>query len=132
MKIRLTLALCIAVIAVLVSLGGWTDPLEGGAAVLFAGLATVIAWLVGRVAIPKLTWISISATIALAVATIAMIPIDGTDGTDGVEVSTVAMALPLQFWIGLWAYRVGSVAVIAGTVFYVVKIMDVGRKRTAS
>ncbi len=125
MKIRLTLALCIAVIAVLVSLGGWTDPLEGGAAVLFAGLATVIAWLVGRVAIPKLTWISISATIALAVATIAMIPIDGTDGVEG---STVAMALPLQFWIGLWSYRVGSVAVIAGAVFYVVKIVEAQRR----
>ena len=125
MNIRLTLALCIAIIAVLASLTGWTDPLEGGAAVLFAGLATVIAWLVGRVTIPKLTWISMSATIALAVATIAMIPIDGTDGVEG---SVVAMALPLQFWIGLWSYRVGSVAVIAGTVFYVVKIAEARRR----
>jgi len=124
-NIRLTLALCIALIAVLASLTGWTDPLEGGAAVLFAGLATVIAWLVGRVTIPKLTWISMSATIALAVATIAMIPIDGTDGVEG---SVVAMVLPLQFWIGLWSYRVGSVAVIAGTVFYVVKIAEARRR----
>jgi len=124
-KIRLALALFIALIAVLASLMGWTDPLEGGAAVLFAGLATVIAWLVGRVTIPKLTWISMSATIALAVATIAMIPIDGTDGVEG---SVVAMVLPLQFWIGLWSYRVGSVAVIAGTVFYVVKIAEARRR----
>jgi hypothetical protein len=124
-NIRLTLALCIAIIAVLASLTGWTDPLEGGAAVLFAGLATVIAWLVGRVTIPKLTWISMSATIALAVATIAMIPIDGTDGVEG---SVVAMVLPLPFWIGLWSYRVGSVAVIAGSVFYVVKIAQARRR----
>jgi hypothetical protein len=38
------------------------------------------------------------------------------------------MALPLQFWIGLWSYRVGSVAVIAGTVFYVVKIAEARRR----
>jgi hypothetical protein len=124
-KIRLTLALWIAVIAVLASLTGWSDPLQGGAAVLLAGLVTVAAWLVGRVTIPKLTWISISVTIALAVATIATIPLSGTDGVAGSE---VAMTLPLQFWIGLWAYRVGSVAVIAGTVFYVVKIVEAQRR----
>jgi hypothetical protein len=73
----------------------------------------------------RLTLALCIATIALAVATIAMIPIDGTDGVEG---SVVAMVLPLQFWIGLWSYRVGSVAVIAGTVFYVVKIAEARRR----
>ena len=66
--VRIVLALLAQIVAMLLSLIGWIDVLEGGAAVFVSGVLFVVAWLVGRVRPPKLTWISLIVALANVVA----------------------------------------------------------------
>ena len=128
MRNRLAVAMIVQIIAVLFSLMGWIDPLEGGTAVFIVGLLTVTAWAIGRVTIPRLTWISITATLGLAVLIIALLlsqaPTDPSQLNGAVQVSAEIHAL-------LWVYRAGSVAVIAGAVFNVITIGQARRSTAA-
>ena len=75
MKFRLTIALIIQIVAILFSLNGWIDALQGGAAVVIVALLTVAAWALGRVRLPVLTWGSLlaaTATTAMSAALFAL------------------------------------------------------------
>jgi hypothetical protein len=128
MRLRLTIALFIQVIAVLFSLTGWVDALQGGAAIVMVLLLTVATRLVSRVTIPKLTWMSLAAAIVLSVATVSLLvyaydPLGGESQFADSPFSPAIEALNI-------AFRVAAVAVIAGTVFYAIRIGD-ERKNSA-
>ncbi len=130
MRLRLTIALVIQIIAILFSLRGWVDALQGGIAVLIVLLLTVAARLVGRVAIPKLTWISLTAAIVCSIATVSLLvyaydPLASDSQFAESPFSSTISGLNI-------AFRVTAVAVIAGTVFYAVKIVDTIRREKNS
>lgn len=113
---RIRIGLAVQIIAILFSLMSWTDPLEGGVAMVLAIGVQGFAFAIGRVGIPKLTWMSSAAGVALMivfwVAYINEVPNDPTQ-VEAFQPSAAIMAL-------LWAYRVASIAFISGAVFYAV------------
>jgi hypothetical protein len=129
MSIRLLIAGAVQVVSFLFSLLGWMDPLEGGSAVAMSALVMGVSYLIGRVRIPKLTWISVAATLALAATIVGMIlaaaPATGpTGGQATAQIPDYIRAL-------LWVYEAGSVAVMAGQAFYAVRIFAARRALNA-
>ena len=130
MKLRLTIALVIQIIAILFSLRGWIDALQGGIAVVLVLLFTIAARLVGRVAIPKLTWISLTAALICSIATVSLLvyAYDPTASDSQFAESPFSSTIS-----GLnIAFRVTAVAVMAGTVFYAIRILDERKKSARS
>ncbi|CAB4534970.1 unannotated protein [freshwater metagenome] len=130
MRLRLTIALVIQIIAILFSLRGWIDALEGGIAVVIVLLLTVAARLVGRVAIPKLTSISLTAATVCSIATVSLLvyaydPLASDSQFAESPFSSTISGLNI-------AFRVTAVAVIAGTVFYTIRILDERKKSARS
>jgi hypothetical protein len=126
MKLRLTIALIVQIVAILFSLNGWVDALQGGAAVIIVALLTVGAWAFGRVRIPVLTWGSLLAAIVLSAVTVALLviaydPLASDAQFANNPMSGTISALNIVF-------RVASVAVIAGSVFYAIRIGDTRRR----
>lgn len=125
MSNRLRVALVLQILASLFSLFAWIDPLEGGAAVLMVAIITGIVWLIGRVRIPRLTWISQVSSFAIAVALIVLATSRISINPETGEATYTSMSQDLvTYMIG---YRVSAVAVIAGAVFYVIKIAEARR-----
>jgi hypothetical protein len=125
MKLRLTIALMVQIVAILFSLIGWVDALQGGAAIVIVALLTVLAWALGRVRLPVLTWGSLLAAMVLSVATVALLviaydPLASDAQFANNPMSDTISALNIVF-------RVAAVAVIAGSVFYAVRIGDTRR-----
>ena len=130
MRLRLTIALVIQIIAILFSLRGWIDALQGGIAVVIVLLLTVAARLVGRVAIPKLTSISLTAATVCSIATVSLLvyaydPLASEGQFAESPFSSTISGLNI-------AFRVTAVAVIAGTVFYAIRILDERKKSARS
>jgi len=130
MRLRLTIALVIQIIAILFSLRGWIDALQGGIAVVIVLILTMAARFVGRVTIPKLTWISLTAAISCSIATVSLLvyaydPLASDSQFAESQFSSTISGLNI-------AFRVTSVAVIAGTVFYAIRIMDERKKAARS
>lgn len=130
MRLRLTIALVIQLIAILFSLMGWVDALQGGAAVVMVALLTIVVRVVGRVTIPKLTWMSLAAAIVLSIATVSLLviaydPLASDSQFANSPYSPAIEALNI-------AFRVAAVAVIAGSVFYAVRIGDERKKSALS
>jgi|688.fasta_scaffold530265_1 hypothetical protein len=126
MKFRLTIALIVQIVAILFSLNGWVDALQGGAAVIIVALLTVGAWALGRVRLPVLTWGSLLAAIVLSAVTVALLviaydPLASDAQFANNPMSGTISALNIVF-------RVASVAVIAGSVFYAIRIGDTRRR----
>jgi hypothetical protein len=126
MKFRLTIALIVQIVAILFSLNGWVDALQGGAAVIIVALLTVGAWALGRVRLPVLTWGSLLAAIVLSAVTVALLviaydPLASDAQFANNPMSGTISALNIVF-------RVASVAVIAGSVFYAIRIADTRRR----
>lgn len=130
MKARLVIALNIQIVASLFSLIGWIDALEGGVAVAMVGLLTVGAWMVGRVRIPHLTWISLAVAFALSATTITLLLV----AYDPMQSDAQFANNPLTPTIRLLdnVFRAAAVAVIAGSVFYAMKIADAIRRAKAT
>jgi len=85
---------------------------------------------VGRVTIPKLTWISLTAAIVCSIATVSLLvyaydPLASDSQFAESQFSATISGLNI-------AFRVASVAVIAGTVFYAIRIMDERKKAARS
>lgn len=120
---RLSIGLAIQLVAILFSLMSWTDPLEGGVALTLATGITGLAYAVGRVRIPKLTWISSLAGLGIMVLFwvlyIAEIPEDPSQ-LESFQPSATIMTL-------LWVYRVASIAFISGVIFYAVLLFTARR-----
>jgi hypothetical protein len=126
MRTRLAIALIVQIVAILFSFIGWVDALEGGAAVVIVALLTVAAWAIGRVRIPKLTWISLVSAIVLSFTTVGLLlatydPAASDEQFANNPMSATISALNIVF-------RVAAVAVIAGTVFYAIRIGDTRRR----
>jgi hypothetical protein len=126
MKFRLTIALIVQIVAILFSLNGWVDALQGGAAVIIVALLTVGAWALGRVRLPVLTWGSLLAAIVLSAVTVALLviaydPLASDAQFANNPMSGTISALNIVF-------RVASVTVIAGSVFYGIRIGDTRRR----
>ena len=113
---RIQIAMVVQLVAVMFSFMTWIDPLEGGVAMALATGISGFAWIIGRVPLPKFTWISATAGLALMVVFwviyISEIPADPSEATTFVP-STFLLSL-------LWIYRVAAVAFISGAVFYLV------------
>jgi hypothetical protein len=130
MRLRLTIALVIQIIAILFSLRGWVDAGPGGLAIVIVLLLTIAARLVGRVAIPKLTSISLTAALVFSTATVSL----AVYAYDPLAHAGQSVESPFSSTIsGLnVAFTIAAVAVIAGTVFYAVKIVDSIRRENKS
>ncbi|MBJ7433114.1 MAG: hypothetical protein JHC62_01555 [Microbacteriaceae bacterium] len=130
MRLRLTIAVVIQIVAILFSLMGWVDALQGGAAVVMVGLLTLATRLISRVTIPKLTWMSLAAAIVLSVATVSLLVIAYDPMASDNQFADSPFSATIS---GLnIVYRVAAVAVIAGTVFYAVRIGDERKKSALS
>lgn len=120
---RLSIGLVVQIVAILFALMSWTDPLEGGVAMTLATGITGFAFAIGRVRIPRLTWISALAGFVLMVVFwtlyIGEIPDDPT-ALESYEPSATIVTL-------LWVYRVASIAFLSGVVFYAVLIFSARR-----
>jgi hypothetical protein len=89
-------------------------------------LLTVGAWALGRVRLPVLTWGSLLAAIVLSAVTVALLviaydPLASDAQFANNPMSGTISALNIVF-------RVASVAVIAGSVFYAIRIGDTRRR----
>jgi hypothetical protein len=107
-------------VAVLFSLGGWIDPVLGGTAIVAAFIVSLGAMFIGHVRIPKLNWISVATAVLLAVGAVASL-LAAYDPNGGDEQLTTIASSPAVIAFNL-AFRVASVSVIAGEVFYLVLI----------
>jgi hypothetical protein len=129
MSIRLLIAGAVQVVSFLFSLLGWIDPLEGGSAIAMSALVMGVSFLIGRVRIPKLTWMSVAATLALAATIVGLVIASApTTGTAGVQTTA---QIPDYIRALLWVYEAGSVAVMAGQAFYAVRIFAARRALNA-
>lgn len=124
MRPRLITSLILGIVALPVIFIGLVDPLEGGIALLVAvGLGVGVRLLSG-VPLPRLLWIAMVTTVgvgilALVLAVIAM-PTETVQEV-GPEV-TAPNPLNAGVRILLWVYRLGVLVVLAGGVFYLVRI----------
>lgn len=115
-RTRVTIAIVLQSIASLFSLTSWVDPLEGGLAMTLGIGFTAASFFVGRVPIPKFTWITALAGIAFLVVFWALyvseIPANPAEQMT-FQPSATIMSL-LNF------YMVVSIAFICSTIFYAV------------
>lgn len=121
---RLIASLILGIITLPVLFLGLIDPLEGGIALLVAtGLGLAVRLLSG-VPLPRLTWISMLATIGVGVLAL-LLAMAGMPAETVQEVGPEATAPnPLNAGVRLlvWAYRLGVLVVLIAAVIYLVRI----------
>ncbi len=126
MKIRRIIAIVVAFVALPLLLLGLIDPLEGGLALLAAIVLGFVVWLLSRVRIPKLAWISMIATVVIGaivlIIAITKVPVPDASGTVVSPLSGGILGL-------LWVYRLGVLVTLAGAVLYVVRLFQSLRQR---
>lgn len=116
-RTRILIGFIIQLVAVLFSLASWIDPLEGGLAMTLALGLTVLSFIIGRVRLPKFTWITALVGIAFLVGFWALyiseIPADPV--AQGIfKPSNTIMTL-------LSVYTALAIAFICSTVFYAIQ-----------
>jgi len=125
-KARRIIGLVLAVVALPLLFLGLIDPLEGGIALVIGAGLGLVAWLVSRVPVPRFTWISLSATVAIGVLTLiaAVVLRDpvSIDSATGEATATNPFATAPIAVILLWTYRVAALVAVAGGIYYVVRI----------
>jgi hypothetical protein len=117
MRVRHTIALVLSILTVPVLALGIIDPMEGGMAMLAAGILILVTWLVGRVPVPRLEWIAWVSTVAVGAVALgaAMVLWDaGITGPGG-------QGLPWWLVVLLVAYELGVVVTFAGGIWNVVR-----------
>lgn len=124
-RTRLVFAIVIQAVASLFALMSWTDPLEGGLAMVLGILFTAVAYVVGRVRIPRFTWITAIVGVLFLVVFWALyiseVPTD-SQAQATFQPSSTIMGL-------LSVYTVLAVAFIGSTVFYAVILFTTYRNR---
>ena len=124
MRPRLIASLILGIVTLPVLFVGLIDPLEGGIALLLALALGVGVRLLSAVPLPRLTWISMLATIG--VGTLALVLALVQMPSEAVqEVGPEATAPnPLSAGVRLlvWVYRLGVLVVLVGGVVYLVRI----------
>ncbi len=89
---------------------GLIDPLEGGIALLMAGVVLTVGFWVGKTKPPTYLWASYSAALIIGVLTIvAALTFGRQQPGQGLNPTVL---------IGLWAYRLAVVASLLATLIY--------------
>lgn len=120
MKARQIIAIVLAVIAVPVVFIGLVDPLEGGIALLVAVALMVAVRLLSGVPVPKVTWIPMSAAIALGVLILSIVIFANPGSAGGGDVPNPMNGAVIGL---LWAYRAIVLAALVGVVVYVIRLI---------
>lgn len=114
---RLLAASILQGIAVIVSLFGLFDPLEGGIALASVAALLGVVWLLGRITIPRWYWVTLSTALVLAVVIVLVI------GLAGAEVNQAGSALNTQVRVAIWFYRAAVFGVVAGATNYLGRVI---------
>lgn len=126
MRSRLILRLIIGLVALPVVSIALIDPLEGGIALLLALLVGLGVRLLSGVPVPRWTWVSCAATLAVGILALAL-AIAGMPGEQKQETGPDVTA-PNPVGVGvralIWVYRLGVLAVLGGAVLYLVRIVQ--------
>lgn len=117
MHVRHVIGLVLALLTVPVLVLGILDPIEGGVAMLVAGILLLATWLVSRIPVPRLEWIAWTATMALAVITDVIAGVLWSQGITGPG----GTGVPWWLWILVGAYEIGVVITVTGGVWYLVR-----------
>jgi hypothetical protein len=128
MRTRLISAIILAIIAIPVLVLGLIDPLEGGIALLVAVALVVVARLLSRVPVPKLTWIPMAAAIAIGALVLSLVIFANPSAQGDGSVPSPANATVIAL---LWTYRVAVLVSIAGAVVHVVRLIRAVRMSPA-
>lgn len=119
MRTRRIVAIVLAFVALPILVFGLIDPLEGGLALLVGVALGVAVWALSRVALPRLLWISLIATVALGAITLGLAlvlsPQESGPGAGGNPIAGGLIGL-------LWLWRAGVVVVLAGAIVYLVRL----------
>lgn len=126
MRVRHIVGLILAVVGLPLLFLGLIDPLEGGIALILGALLGLGAWLVSRVPVPKLTWISLAVSIGIGVLTLLAAVFlrnpGAVDSATGEVTATNPLAtVPIAIFL-LWTYRLSVLVTLAGGILYVVHI----------
>ncbi len=119
MRTRRIIACVVATATVLVLLPGLIDPVEGGLALLAAGVLILVTRAVGRMSVPRLEWISWLAAVAvgaIAIGVALLYPEAERPGGEGL------FALPPVLIALVLVYEAAVLSTIGGAVLYVVRI----------
>ncbi len=122
MHTRHVIGLVLAILTVPVLALGMFDPMEGGTAMLVAGLLLLTTWLVSRVPVPRLEWIGWTTAVGLAVAALTSAVLLRT-----AEVTGPGLVLPWWLVALIAAYELGVLVTFAGGVWYVIRLLHVVR-----
>ena len=127
MHARHVIGLVLAILTIPVVALGMFDPLEGGMAMLAAGVLVLVTWLTSRVPVPRLEWISWVATMTAAVISLTSAVLLRT-----AEVTGPGLGLP--WWlVGLIAlYEAGVVVTFAGGIWYCLRLLRTVRDHPIS
>lgn len=101
---------------------GLFDPIEGGMALLVAGLLILATRLVSRVPVPRLEWMSWVVTIGVAVAALASAGL-----LRAAEITGSGQGLPWWLVTLIVMFELGVVVTFAGGVWYVLRLLRVVR-----
>jgi hypothetical protein len=121
---RLIASLILGIIALPVIFVGLIDPLEGGLALLVAVCLGVAVRLLSGVALPRLAWISMLATVGVGILVLVLVIFAVPNETVQEVGPEVTAQNPLNAGarVLLWVYRLGVLLVLAGGVVYLVRI----------
>lgn len=114
---RLLAASILQGIAVIVSLFGLFDPLEGGLALLVVAALLGAVWSLSRIAIPRWYWALLVTAVALAAIIILVI------GLANPEVNQAGSPLNTQVRVAIWFYRAAVFGVVAGATNYLGRVI---------
>lgn len=123
MRARQVIGLVLIIVALPLVVIGLIDPLEGGIALIAGLLLGLVAWLVSRVPVPKFTWISLAATIAIGALTLVLaVTLPPIEMAPGMAANPVTGRWYLAAMN--WVWRAGVLVTFAGAVWYIVRIVQ--------
>lgn len=121
MRNRRVIAIILTIASLPLVFLGLIDPLEGGIALLGAIILVLVAWMISRVAVPRLAWMTGIVTVVIG-ATALAIAIFTNRAAQQPDSGTVMPSSVGMLIVLLWVYRVGVVFTLAGVVGYVVRL----------
>ncbi len=127
MHTRHVIGLVLAILTIPVLALGLFDPMEGGVAMLVAGLLILGTWLVSRVPVPRLEWMSWAATVGVAMVAIASAVVSWT--TEG-----TGPGRNVPWWLVtlIALYELGVVVTFVSGILYAVRLLHVVRDHRVS
>lgn len=137
MRTKLTWAAALSILMTPLISIGLLDPLEGIVLLIPGIILGAIVRILSQVKFPRFTWISFTAALVLMAATIGVAIIDAAPRANTGSDSTVENPLMQGVMIGeiplliimLWIARLANLIMVAGLIFYSVKIF---RTRSSS